>query len=252
MATGRQQELQQSGIRFEVRNLLEVNAQSEVEPRIDTYGNRQGLLQRNGTAPHHPHDPHDRRWPLSTDESITGQRLAMLFAQQAASSLDASQLRQLVQFFYGMPRINTREGEAKAENKLRKVLDNFYKLETETSGLESDYLSQPSGSVSAEIGIILYCPTGTGYAGPFWDETSCTVQILQMKGFDPSFCFCYDWHWRKEKSHLSRGACPTASWKKNLKKFIMIILLGFLILYRLDFFLLVEHAPNSNIRIIQI
>ena len=136
---------------------------------------------------------------IDPGRDIYGEEIAARFADEAYKTLKQDELEQLRDLLIMDP------GHVSPRDKLHKSvarrLQMFYEAEMQVSGEDRNRLACPSGPEDADLGlIVMHCQSKDGEVGPFWDMTNASIQALTAKGLSEEFTFCYDWHWRAERS----------------------------------------------------
>lgn len=163
--------------------------------------------------------------PVTTDDTlsenedcnVSGGCIATHFASALAKLLTSEECIKLLAFLREIPPLPT--STVQLHQMVKDMIQRFYNEEVSTSKWDVDRFCIPSGREDAELMLILHCQTksATLPVGDFWDLSSFTIQTLAAKGYDPDFCYGYDWHWRAEETCVGRGTCSTRTWPQAVK-----------------------------------
>ncbi|KAL8987685.1 MAG: hypothetical protein Q9177_003132 [Variospora cf. flavescens] len=154
-----------------------------------------------------------REFDRDSNDGLSGQDIARLFADQVGQTLDAAEFKMLLDFLNKPPTILPLEH---LHNTVSALLQEFHNAEIQESGEPLDRLATPSGPESAPLGLVLHVQTKKGKAGEFWDSENSSIQTLEKKGLSSASIYAFDWHWRAEESARNRGSCSTRQWSEKL------------------------------------
>ena len=144
---------------------------------------------------------------------LSALKVARLFAEQAKVTLSVREFSILLNFLTKPPPVHD---IGDLEIQISSRLASFFDAEVALTGEAASRLGRPSGPKNAELGLILHCQSKKGDIGEFWDKESRTILLLAEKGFNNSFAFGFDWHWRAEHSARARGgSCPITKWPQE-------------------------------------
>jgi len=150
--------------------------------------------------------------PVSSSRmEISPQQFLQLLNEEAKKTLSQTELVQLTKFMEDPFVDKTSSLRPSAIQRL----EAFYANEVQESKQPRDRLSAPSGREGARLGVIMHCQTKDGAIGEFWDTENRSIQALDAKGFNPSFLYGFDWHWRAE-SKGTQGKCRVG-WSASLR-----------------------------------
>lgn len=149
--------------------------------------------------------------------NVSGGSIATHFANAFERLLTSEEHNKLLAFLRELPPLPT--SNVPLRQVVKDMIQRFYNEEVSTSKWDTDRFCIPSGREDAELMLILHCQTkkATLPVRDFWDLSTFTIQKLGAKGYDPDFCYGYDWHWRAEETCVGRGTCSTRTWPPAVK-----------------------------------
>jgi len=117
---------------------------------------------------------------------LSAEKIAYLFAEQAASKLEMVDLHHLLDFLNREPQ----SGDLEALKELtRKGVETFYENELKLCGGSRDRLTRPSGPENADLGRVSHVASKEDEIEDFWDVESRTIQLLiQRRGGPRRLC----------------------------------------------------------------